>query len=89
MLGITELTYTSLISFLIVVILGPIFIPMLTKFKFGQTVRDDGPKTHLAKNGTPTMGGILMIVAILITGLTRSKVGPDMVIGLICIFGFG
>ena len=89
MLGITELTYTALISFLIVVILGPIFIPMLTKFKFGQTVRDDGPKTHLAKNGTPTMGGILMIVAILITGLTRSKVGPDMVIGLICIFGFG
>ena len=89
MLGITELTYTSLISFLIVVILGPIFIPMLTKFKFGQTVRDDGPKTHLAKNGTPTMGGILMIVAILITGLTRSKVGPDMVTGLICIFGFG
>ena len=51
MLGITELTYTSLISFLIVVILGPIFIPMLTKFKFGQTVRDDGPKTHLANNG--------------------------------------
>ncbi len=89
MLGITELTYTALFSFLIVVILGPIFIPMLTKFKFGQTVRDDGPKTHLAKNGTPTMGGILMIVAILITGLTRSKVGPDMVIGLICIFGFG
>ena len=68
MLGITELTYTALISFLIVVILGPIFIPMLTKFKFGQTVRNDGPKTHLAKNGTPTMGGILMIVAILITG---------------------
>ena len=60
---------------------------MLTKFKFGQTVRDDGPKTHLAKNGTPTMGGILMIVAILITGLTRSKVGPDMVIGLISILG--
>ncbi|MCR8745356.1 phospho-N-acetylmuramoyl-pentapeptide-transferase [Romboutsia lituseburensis] len=89
MLGITELTYTSMISFLIVVILGPIFIPMLTKFKFGQTVRDDGPKTHLAKNGTPTMGGILMIVAILVTGLTRSKVGPDMMVGLISIVGFG
>ena len=89
MLGITELTYTALISFLIVVILGPIFIPMLTKFKFGQTVRDDGPKTHLAKNGTPTMGGILMIVAILITGLTRSNVGSDMIIGLISIVGFG
>ncbi|WP_147568459.1 phospho-N-acetylmuramoyl-pentapeptide-transferase [[Clostridium] dakarense] len=89
MLGITELTYTALISFLIVVILGPIFIPMLTKFKFGQTVRDDGPKTHLAKNGTPTMGGILMMVAILITGLTRSKISNDMVVGLISIVGFG
>lgn len=89
MLGITELTYTALISFLIVVILGPIFIPMLTKFKFGQTVREDGPKTHLSKNGTPTMGGILMIVAILITGLTRSKVGSDMVVGLMSIAGFG
>lgn len=89
MLGITELTYTAMISFLIVIILGPIFIPMLTKFKFGQTVRDDGPQTHLAKNGTPTMGGILMIVAILITGLTRSKVSSDMIVGLIAIVGFG
>ncbi len=89
MFGITELTYTSLISFLIVVILGPIFIPMLTKFKFGQTVRDDGPQTHLAKNGTPTMGGVLMILAILITGLTRSNIGSDMVVGLISVVGFG
>ena len=51
MLEITQLTYTAIIGFLIVVILGPIFIPMLTKFKFGQTVRDDGPQTHLQKNG--------------------------------------
>lgn len=89
MLGITELTYTALIAFLIVIIIGPIFIPMLRKFKFGQTVRDDGPQTHLAKNGTPTMGGIIMIVAILITGLTRVKVSHDMAVGLICIAGFG
>ena len=89
MLGIKELTYTSMISFLIVVILGPIFIPMLAKFKFGQTVRDDGPQSHLAKNGTPTMGGIIMIVAILITGLTRSRVSKDMFVGLVCIGGFG
>ena len=62
---------------------------MLTKFKFGQTVRDDGPKTHLQKNGTPTMGGVLIIIAILITGLTRSNISSDMVIGLICVVGFG
>ena len=89
MLGITELTYTAIIAFIIVLIIGPIFIPMLTKFKFGQTVREDGPQTHLSKNGTPTMGGLMMIVAILITCLTRSDVNTDIVIGLICMAGFG
>lgn len=89
MLGITQLTYTAIIAFLIVVILGPIFIPMLAKFKFGQTVRDDGPKSHLQKNGTPTMGGVIMIIAILITGLTRAKLDKDLLVGLICITGFG
>lgn len=89
MFGIKELTYTAVISFLIVIILGPIFIPMLAKFKFGQTVREEGPQTHLLKNGTPTMGGVIMIVAILITGLTRAKVDKDLLVGLICITGFG
>lgn len=89
MLGITELTYTAMFGFLIVMILGPIFIPMLARFKFGQTVRDEGPQSHLAKNGTPTMGGVMMIIAILITGLTRAKISSDLVAGLICIVGFG
>ena len=89
MLEITQLTYTAIIGFLIVVIRDPIFIPMLTKFKFGQTVRDDGPQTHLQKNGTPTMGGVIMIIAILITGLTRAKISQGLIVGLICIVGFG
>ena len=89
MLGITQLTYTAIIAFLIVVILGPIFIPMLARFKFGQTVRDEGPQSHLAKNGTPTMGGVMMIVAILITGLTRATISKGLIVGLICIVGFG
>ena len=89
MLGIKQLTYTAMIGFLIVVILGPIFIPMLARFKFGQTVRDEGPQSKLAKNGTPTMGGVMMIVAILITGLTRAKISQGLIVGLICIVGFG
>ena len=89
MLGIRELTFTAMIGFLIVIILGPIFIPMLTRFKFGQTVRDEGPQSHLAKNGTPTMGGVMMIVAILITGLTRATISKGLIVGLICIVGFG
>ena len=62
---------------------------MLARFKFGQTVRDEGPQSHLAKNGTPTMGGVMMIVAILITGLTRAKISQGLIVGLICIVGFG
>ena len=89
MLGIRELTFTAMIGFLIVIILGPIFIPMLPRFKFGQTVRDEGPQSHLAKNGTPTMGGVMMIVAILITGLTRATISKGLIVGLICIVGFG
>ena len=89
MLGIRELTFTAMIGFLIVIILGPIFIPMLARFQFGQTVRDEGPQSHLAKNGTPTMGGVMMIVAILITGLTRATISKGLIVGLICIVGFG
>ena len=51
-----------IIAFFITVILGPIIIPLLRKLKIGQNVRDDGPKTHLTKSGTPTMGGIIILI---------------------------
>ena len=50
-------------------VIGPRMIDWLTRMKIGQSVRDDGPQTHLAKAGTPTMGGALILVAILITTL--------------------
>lgn len=78
-----------LVSFFVTVVAGAIIIPILQKLKVGQNERDDGPKSHLKKQGTPTMGGIMMIVAILVTILTRSKVSGDMAIGLISIVGFG
>lgn len=56
-----------LISFLISVILGIIIIPVLKKLKVGQIERDDGPKSHLKKQGTPTMGGIIIIFGMIIT----------------------
>ena len=58
-----------LISFLISVVLCPILIPFLRKLKFGQTVRDEGPASHLKKNGTPTMGGLGIRFSVLITSL--------------------
>ena len=56
-----------LISFFISVILGIIIIPILKKLKVGQIERDDGPKSHLKKQGTPTMGGIIFIIGTIIT----------------------
>ena len=55
------------IAFLITIILGIIIIPILKKLKVGQIERDDGPQSHLKKQGTPTMGGIIMIIAMIIT----------------------
>ena len=71
MLGFKDLTLTAIIAFVLVMVMGPVLIPFLHKFKFGQTVRDDGPQSHLKKNGTPTMGGVMMMLAILIATLIR------------------
>ena len=54
-------------SFIIAVVLGIIIIPILRKLKVGQIERDDGPKSHLAKQGTPTMGGIIIMLTMLIS----------------------
>ena len=58
---------TLAISFLITVLLCPIFIPFLRKLKFGQSIREEGPESHFKKSGTPTMGGMMIIFSITIT----------------------
>ncbi|MCR6515408.1 MAG: phospho-N-acetylmuramoyl-pentapeptide-transferase [Clostridium sp.] len=52
------------VGLIVSLILGPIFIPILHKFKFGQNIRKEGPQSHLKKAGTPTMGGIIFIISI-------------------------
>ena len=59
-------TSLLVISFIIAIILGFIIIPILKKLKVGQIERDDGPQSHLKKQGTPTMGGIIMIITMII-----------------------
>jgi len=54
------------LGFIIALILGPITIPMLTKLKFGQNIRKEGPQSHLKKAGTPTIGGIIFILSSII-----------------------
>ena len=76
-------------AFLITVLLGPVIIPYLRKLKFGQTVRDDGPQSHLKKNGTPTMGGILFLISITIMTLPFISKYPNVVPVLFLTLGFG
>ncbi|MFX3633146.1 MAG: phospho-N-acetylmuramoyl-pentapeptide-transferase [Candidatus Pristimantibacillus sp.] len=76
-------------SFLISVLLGPLFIPLLRRMKFGQQVRTDGPQSHLKKNGTPTMGGIIIILALLISFLKFSDKTADFWVLLTASLGFG
>ncbi len=56
----------ALVAFFITLILGPGLISFLHKLKFGQFIREEGPESHLKKSGTPTMGGILFLVGILV-----------------------
>lgn len=77
------------ISFVISAFLGPVMIPQLKKLKIGQTVRDDGPSAHLKKNGTPTMGGILILLAVTVTTLIFIKDYPKTAPVLLLTVGFG
>src|SRR5699024_6611656 len=54
------------------VLIGPFVIPYLRKLKFGQSIREDGPQSHLQKTGTPTMGGVMIIISIIITYIFSS-----------------
>lgn len=78
-----------LLSFLVSVLLGPVIIPFLKRLKAGQTVRDEGPKSHLKKNGTPTMGGILILSAMIVTSLFYMKEYPEIKPILLLTLGFG
>jgi len=78
-----------IISFVVCVILCPLLIPFLKKLKFGQYVREDGPESHLKKRGTPTMGGIIIVLSIAITSLLYIKDYPDIVPVLFATIGFG
>jgi len=77
------------ISFVISVMLCPLLIPALQKLKFGQTIRDEGPESHLKKNGTPTMGGIVILISILVTSLIYVGKCPEIIPVLIMTIGFG
>ena len=79
----------GIISFLISVVFCPILIPFLRKLKFGQTEREEGPQSHLKKNGTPTMGGLVILASILLTSLIYIGKFTEILPVLFMTLGFG
>ena len=87
-------TVTILVtSFILTVILAPIGIPMLRRLKFGQSIREEGPQSHMKKAGTPTMGGIIFLLSIITTtvicGLLLDIFTTHTVVLLLVFIGFG
>ncbi|MBO6108284.1 MAG: phospho-N-acetylmuramoyl-pentapeptide-transferase [Eubacterium sp.] len=77
------------LSFAIVACAMPFFIPVLRKLKFGQTEREVGPESHLSKTGTPTMGGVVILIGILVPSLFYLRTCPEMIPVLMMTMGFG
>ncbi len=74
----TAIILSIIISFAVSVILCPIVIPMLQKLKFGQYIREEGPKSHQSKSGTPTMGGMIILAGVIVTSLIFIFVEKEM-----------
>lgn len=89
MQGNGQIIRIIIVSFLISLFLGPVVIPVLKRLKVGQSIREEGPKTHFSKSGTPTMGGVIIIFAILISVLTSSFFTAEVWAVIFFILGFG
>ena len=86
---INETILAIIIAFAVSAILCPIVIPFLHKLEFGQQVREDGPQAHLKKQGTPTMGGLVFLTAVVITSLLYIRDYPRIIPVLFMTVGFG
>ena len=87
----TTIITAIIISFAVSVILCPIIIPLLKKMKFGQYIREEGPKSHQSKAGTPTMGGMIILASVIVTSLIFIIVCKEtrIVPVLFMVIGFG
>lgn len=80
------------IAFLLTLILVPILIPTLKKLKFGQSIREEGPQSHMKKTGTPTMGGLTFLLSTIVVTVIAlffaDQIGP-LILLLFVTIGFG
>lgn len=83
------LFYAAAAAFVITIVAGPLVIPMLKRLKFGQSIREEGPKSHYAKSGTPTMGGVLILAALTISACIFVGGSMEVQLALFVTLGHG
>lgn len=85
----TQIIRVIIVSFLIALFLGPVIIPVLRRLKVGQSIREEGPKSHYTKEGTPTMGGVIIVIAVIISLFTSGYYTQEIWAALFFTLGFG
>ncbi|MDI7246885.1 MAG: phospho-N-acetylmuramoyl-pentapeptide-transferase [Bacillota bacterium] len=85
----TREVYAALVALAIVIAIGPASIKVLRRMKFGQSIRSDGPATHLKKAGTPTMGGIMILIGVFASTLIFASGALGAAWALFITLGFG
>ena len=84
-----ELIYAATISFLVCIITGPFLIEWFKHLEFGQQIREIGPQRHLQKSGIPTMGGIIIILAVIVSTLLIADLTLEIILALFVMVSYG
>lgn len=88
-MDIFKLLTMLLVSMLISIAIGKYIIKILVRAKIGQSIRDDGPKAHMLKQGTPTMGGIIFVISTLVTLAIFKGYSHENILIIVSMLGFG
>lgn len=83
----TSLILAAVIAAAVVLISGPFLIPKLHQLKFGQSIREEGPKSHQAKSGTPTMGGMMIILGLVVGAPAAGQWSVELGLALFIVLG--
>lgn len=86
---IARVVLAFVVSLVVVLVITPICIPLLQRLKVGQEVRDDGPRSHLKKQGTATMGGVMIILGVGIAGFIFTSDAYETLLLFIIMLGCG
>lgn len=89
MIDFKEIMFPLGAAFVLALLAGPLLIPLLRALKFGQQIRKEGPQAHLKKAGTPTMGAVIILLALTLATLRFADFTPELTVLLVATLGYG